>query len=261
MAGGSQQLHLHVWRADPGARLSSMAMRADRLLIFELGSPRGYLPDRLGDFVDWILDAIGPQPLPLVVIDALAPELPELAAGDAVITTCSVGSVYDREPWSERAAAWLLRAVERDLPVLGICFGHQLLAQALGGRVAPNPAGPEVGTFEVRRLVEDLLFDGMGERFAVHHTHFDAVLEPPPGAVVLASTGPTAVQSLALGERARTVQWHPEFFAEVTAGFVPMFREPLGEAATAEALASVHEPPDRGRLLRNFLRHFAGVPI
>ena len=232
----------------------------DRLLILELGTPRGRLPDRLGDFVDWIRDALGPQPLPVQVVDARAGALPGALRGDVVITTGSTGSTYDREPWSERAGRWLVGAVDQGLPILGICYGHQLLAQVLGGVVSRSPAGPEMGTCEVQRRVDDPLLEGLGARFSVHQAHWDAVVEPPPGATVLAGSANTPNQAMALGDRVRTVQWHPEFFAEATAGFVELYREALGDDYD-RCLASVHEPIDRGLLLRNFLRHIAGVEV
>jgi len=228
-----------------------------RLLILELGTPLGRLPDRLGDFTDWIRDALGPWPLPVTVIDAHGPGLPAPRPGDVVITTGATGSVYDREPWSERAGDWLLGAMGEGCPILGVCYGHQLLAQALGGRVERSPAGPEMGTYPVRVLVDDPLFEGLGRRFGVHQAHWDAVVEPPPGAVVLAGSGRCGVQAMAIGDRVRSVQWHPEFFAEATAGFVRLYREALGPDFEA-CLASVHEPPDQGRLLRNFLRRATG---
>ncbi len=239
-------------------------MSERQLLILELGSPRGYLPDELGDFVDWTLATLGPQPLPVRVIDALGPRLPAPAPGDVVITTGSVGSVYDREPWSERAGAWLKGAAEAGAAILGVCFGHQLLAQTFGGRVERNPNGMELGTAPVRRLVRDPLLEGLGECFDVHHVHYDAVMEPPPDAVVLASTEMTAVQSMAIGERVRTIQWHPEFPLEAVTGFIELFRSELEGVAPGETdrvLAAVHEPPDRGRILRNFLRNVAEVPL
>jgi GMP synthase (glutamine-hydrolysing) len=229
-----------------------------RLLLLELGTPRGRLPDHLGDFVDWIRDAIGPHPLPVVVLDPRAGELPEPRASDVIITTGASGSTYAREPWSERAGAWLLDAIEADLPILGICYGHQLLAQVLGGRVARDPGGPELGTYPVRLLVDDPLFDGMRGPLPVHQAHFDAVVAPPPGAVILAGNERTPIQAMALGDRVRTVQWHPEFFAEATAGYVRLYRDALGPDFD-RCLASVQEPAERGRLLRNFLRHFAGL--
>lgn len=215
----------------------------------------------MGEFADWILGTIGPQPLPVHLVDARRDPLPDPLASDVVITTGSSGSVYDREPWSERAGEWLLAAAGTGAAVLGICYGHQLLAQALGGRVARNPGGPELGTVQVERTVPDPLLDGLGERFFVQQAHFDAVVEAPPGAVVLAANTHTPIQALALGPRVRAVQWHPEFSARAAGGYVQAYRTAIGDGAADLALRAVHDPPGRGRPLSNFLRHFGGVEI
>jgi GMP synthase (glutamine-hydrolysing) len=212
----------------------------DRVLILKLGSLEGKRPGGLPEFVGWVRSALGADPLPIEVLDARSGPLPEPGPGDVVVTTGGRGSTYDREPWSEHAAAWLRSAVERGLPVLAICYGHQLLAQALGGGVALNPRGPEHGTFDVERLIDDPLFDGLLDVFAVRQTHFDAVVLPPPGAAILATSDRTAIQALALSERVRSVQWHPESIAQDGQGPFP-------------------SPIERGHLLRNFLHHFAGV--
>ena len=245
---------------DSARLVADFADQARRLVILQLGTPRGRLPDRLGDFIDWIRDALGPHPLPVVVLDPRSGELPRPHRRDVIITTGASGSTYDREPWSERAAAWLLRAVEADHPILGICYGHQLLAQALGGEVDRDPAGPELGTWPIRVLVDDPLFDGMAPDISVHQAHFDAVVAPPPGATILAGNDHTPIQAMALGDRVRTVQWHPEFFAEATAGYVRLYVRELGPDYE-RCLDSVRGLPDRGRLLRNFLRHFGDVDL
>src|SRR5262245_61079370 len=88
---------------------------------------------------------------------------PESPAG--VVVTGSSAMVSHREPWSELTAEWLARAVELGTPVLGICYGHQLLAHALGGAVGRNPRGREIGTVEVRSLLpgqQDPLFGVWG---------------------------------------------------------------------------------------------------
>jgi len=208
-----------------------------QIVVLKLGNMRGQLAGRLAAFVGWVREALGDHRIPVVVRDAKAGSLPPPAPGDVVVTTGGRGSVYRREPWSEAAAAWLRQAIEDDLPILAVCYGHQLLAQALGGRVAVNPGGDEMGTFEVEQVVDDPLFDGIPGRFAVYQTHLDAVLDLPEGATVLARSERTAVQALAFGPRVRSIQWHPECWA------------------------GGHAPPERTRLLRNFLRHCAGLDL
>ncbi|MCX8195910.1 MAG: glutamine-hydrolyzing GMP synthase, partial [Acidilobaceae archaeon] len=92
-------------------------------------------------------------------------------------------------------------------PLLGICYGHQLLAKVLGGEVGRSPA-PEFGPTEVT-LAPDELFEGIPERVRVWMSHNDAVLSPPPGAKVLASTSGSPVAAMKHGIH-YSLQWHPE---------------------------------------------------
>ncbi len=97
--------------------------------------------------------------------------------------------VTDHADWSERSAAWLRQTAHAGLPVFGICYGHQLLAHALGGEVAYNPAGRESGTIELElqpQAAQDPLFQGLPQHFAAHATHLQTVLRAPEGAQVLA---------------------------------------------------------------------------
>jgi hypothetical protein len=99
-----------------------------------------------------------------------------------VLVTGSAAFVTDHADWSERSAAWLRQTAHDDLPVFGICYGHQLLAHALGGEVAYNPAGRESGTIELElqpQAAQDPLFQGLPQHFAAHATHLQTVLRAP----------------------------------------------------------------------------------
>src|SRR5688572_2736275 len=159
-------------------------------LILETGTPIASLR-RHGGFGHWIRVAAGlhgRQVRHLRVLDGEA--LPANADDYAgVLVTGSAAMVTERHDWSERTAAWLRDAAEAGQPLFGICYGHQLLAHALGGTVDYNPRGREMGTVPLSLAAEaaaDPLFAGLPAEFHAHTTHLQTVLSPPPDAQVLA---------------------------------------------------------------------------
>jgi GMP synthase (glutamine-hydrolysing) len=141
-------------------------------------------------------------------------------------------------------------------PVLGICFGHQLIAQALGGEVQRNPRGREIGTVRVQRVADDPIFVGLPRAFDVHATHVDAVVELPPGAEVLATTSLDDVAAFRVGPWVKAVQFHPELDADVMRGYLRarahLVREEGGDPDAL--LARVHDGVRGPDVLRNFAR-------
>ena len=128
---------------------------------------------------------------------------------DAVVVTGSRSSVYWSEPWIDRLVEWTRAAVEdHDLPTLGVCFGHQVLATALGGRVEGMDAY-EIGYREIDREGDDPLLAGLDDRFLAFTTHQDAVVDLPPNATLVASND-YGVQAFRRGS-AWGVQFHPEY--------------------------------------------------
>jgi GMP synthase (glutamine-hydrolysing) len=187
--------------------------------------------------------------------------LPDVTAFDGFVMTGSSHSVTERAPWMLRAQAYLRELVERRRPFFGICFGHQMLAEALGGEVRRNPNGREIGTITVDATLagdEDPIFRDLPRPLRVNATHTDAVVTPPPGARHLATSALDPYAAFAVGDTARAVQFHPEFHAAVMRGYVRA-RAHLIDAeglSHAEILAAVTETPDGAGILRNFVRHF-----
>jgi GMP synthase (glutamine-hydrolysing) len=127
---------------------------------------------------------------------------------DGVVVSGSQTSVYDDHDWIHEATEWVRRAHAADVPILGICWGHQFLAQALGGRIV-DMGEYELGYREVDRVGEDPLFEGVPERFTSFETHSDRVAELPPGAKTLARND-VGLQAFRVG-CAWGVQFHPEY--------------------------------------------------
>jgi GMP synthase (glutamine-hydrolysing) len=182
--------------------------------------------------------------------------LPGPRDADAFVITGSSSSVTERAPWMLRAEELVRAIVYARRPLLGICFGHQLIAQALGGSVVRNRLGREIGTMRVRRTADDAIFAGLPRAFDVHGTHSDVVACLPVGAEVLATTPLDPVAAFRVGDRVRGVQFHPEFDADVMRGFLAARYEALRNEGgdPAALLARVHDGA-RGRdILRNFAR-------
>ena len=144
--------------------------------------------------------------------------------------------VTERRDWSERSAAWLRDAAQAGMPLFGICYGHQLLAHALGGEVGDNPAGREMGTIGLElhpHAEHDPLFAGLPAQFAAQATHLQTVLRAPEGATVLARSSQDDCHAFRWGDRAWGVQFHPEFSATHMRGYVQARQRRAGSAKAA----------------------------
>ena len=156
------------------------------------------------------------------------------------------------------AQEWLRAAVPTGVPTFGVCFGHQLLAQALGGEVQLNPKGREMSTVEVERRGESPIFEGVDERFQANACHVDTVVALPEGAESLASSAGDDHQCVRFSDTCYGVQFHPEFDAEVMRGYVEARAALIAEEGLdADAmLARASDTPMSGQVLRNFVRYF-----
>jgi len=135
-------------------------------------------------------------------------ELPETFDFDGVLVTGSRASVYWDKPWIADLKEWVDEAIERDIPCLGVCYGHQLLADVLGGNVE-DMGEYEIGYREVTQSSESPLFEGLDSAFTVFTTHSDRVVELPPGATQIAENeyGIHGFQK----DGVFSVQFHPEY--------------------------------------------------
>jgi GMP synthase (glutamine-hydrolysing) len=146
-----------------------------------------------------------------------------LSVYSGAIITGSPAMVTDQAGWMQSLAVWIREAVDRAIPLLGVCFGHQLLAEAMGGCVDYHPEGREIGTVAIE-LTEsgkrDPLLGCLPDMFTAHVTHAQSVLRLPADAVLLAANAYEAHQAFRAGECAWGVQFHPEFSADIMRGYI-----------------------------------------
>ena len=174
------------------------------------------------------------------------------------VLTGSPDMVTDKLPWSEYAAGWLREAFAAELPLFGVCYGHQLMAHAFGGKVGYNRNGLTGGTQTIDLTAEgkhDPLAGGLPERFDAHLVHSQSVLEVPDGAVVLARAEHDPHQMLRYGEKAVSVQFHPEFDENGMKAYLDYFAQELPKRAArfAGLRETVRPTPEASALIPRFL--------
>ena len=232
----------------------------NHILIVKTGSTMDDLKARKGDFEDWILAGMGMERKNARIIDVQdgAP-LPSPQGLRGIVITGSHAMVTEHHEWSRQAARWVKHAVGTAVPILGICFGHQLIAHALGGVVGDNPNGREFGTVDVRlnyKAGRDPLFRGLPQTIRVHASHTQSVLTLPPGARVLASSAMDPHHAFVWEDRVWGVQFHPEFDAEITKAYIEAYRTDLqaGGNDVDTLLRSCEDTPYGTALLMRFSR-------
>jgi GMP synthase (glutamine-hydrolysing) len=233
------------------------------ILVLKTGEALASVKARRGDFEEWIAEGLlrGLQEVEVAAVYE-GEALPPVDSHAGVVVTGSPGMVSDREAWSEASGHWLARIVAQDrMPVLGLCYGHQLIAHGLGGEVGPNPNGREMGTVETRFEAA-----GRGQRVAglaplfepgamlAHMSHVESVLHPPAGAQVLASTDLEPHAALQFGPRQWGVQFHPEFDREIMQLYVEVRRESLvAEGLDPDSMITqARETPESAGVLARF---------
>jgi GMP synthase (glutamine-hydrolysing) len=229
-----------------------------RVLLLQVGHTFEEIAQERGDYDSWFREGLGLSERELAVVRVYAgAPIPASFDYDGVVVTGSWSMVTDREPWSEACAEYLRQAVLLKRPVLGVCYGHQLLAHALGGLVGYNPNGRNAGSTEVELTPEaasDPLLGAFASPMVVQVSHSQSVLQLPAEAVLLGrcKRDPNAV--FRIGANAWGVQFHPEFSAEVSRRYIQMRHATiLAEGLDPDALiANVKDSPHGRELLARF---------
>lgn len=193
------------------------------LALIQLETPPPQVVAKIGEQPQWFIEALALQPDDYVIVRPhLGEELPAFSGISGAVLSGSWAMVTDHADWSERTAAWIRAAIDAQLPLLGVCYGHQLMAYALGGKVGDNPNGWERGLKTLTRTPHrDPWLAQLPETFPAWLSHRQSVLVPPAQAQVLARSALDGCQILRYSPQALSVQFHPEFSHNIMCACLP----------------------------------------
>ncbi len=224
---------------------------SDRLRIglLQCGAIHPALVPRFGDYPDLFAALLAPHDVSLRTYDVVGGELPDdLGAVDGWLVSGSADSAYAPLPWIPPLEDLLRALVAAEAPLVAVCFGHQVLAQALGGRVAHADAGWGAGAhrYELVGPTRPWMRPEAGDGIRLIASHQDQVVQLPEGAELLARTAHCPVAAFTVGDHALAIQPHPEFTPGLSRALTGLRRDRIGDAAADAALASLDEPLDHG---------------
>jgi GMP synthase-like glutamine amidotransferase len=234
------------------ARHSGKAL-AMKLAILETGRPPGGLADQFGDYPAMFARMLG-DGFEIETFDVAAGELPEdPATFDAYLITGSPAGVYDPLPWIGPLQRFIREA--KGSKMVGVCFGHQIMSEALGGHVEKSDKGWGAGLHHYSIVRREPWMDGEAE-IAIPASHQDQVVVQPPNTEVVASSEFTPYAALAWTDRpAISFQFHPEFAPDYAKALIEKRYDVVPDPDAA--ITSLDAPNDNARVaswIRRFLQ-------
>jgi GMP synthase (glutamine-hydrolysing) len=227
-----------------------------QIALIKTGCTVEKIKPRHGDFENWFAKGMGVSNLLQIDVFRYQP-FPDTKNLSGIVITGSPAMVSDKQDWSERTAEWLAKVVPTGIPVLGVCYGHQLLAHALGGRAGPNPNGRQIGTV-LSQLVDkynnDPLTENLPVKFSAQSSHSEVVLELPPDAERLATSPLDDNFAIRFAANVWGVQFHPEFSAPIMSDYIRYRADDLrGEGLSpADLQKKVTDTEEANSVLRKF---------
>jgi GMP synthase (glutamine-hydrolysing) len=218
-----------------------------------------------GDMDDLICDSLRAGDHPVTVVRVCNGDaLPDPDEAAAILISGSCAMVADADPWIARTAAWLRQVHEADVPALGVCFGHQLIAHALGGKVDRLSTSVEYATVRINRIVSDLddpILGYLPHHFVAQAAHYQVVVAAPRDARVLARNE-AGIQALRFGPTTCGIQFHPELNERHLRIIIDNIKNPAACGVdVAAARATLRSSPEASRFMERFRDFVLGKSI
>mgnify|MGYP001076635320 CR=1 FL=1 len=188
---------------------------------------------------DWTFDVY-------LVKDA---HFPETLDFDGILITGSPASVHDGAPWIAQLEELVREALSQKIPMFGACFGHQIIARALGAGVGYNPQGWVFGRVETTFLPSN-------QRIALYAAHKEQVLDLPAGAEIVARTDGCEIAGFRIGTNVLTTQYHPEMTEGFMSALITEFADTLGREVADTAMANMAQNTDMDALAEWIARFY-----
>lgn len=227
-----------------------------RIAILETGAPPPALAAAHGDYPAMFRDLLG-EGFSFETFDVQAGETPDPAAFDAAIITGSAAGVYENAAWIGDLLDWI-RAARGRTRLVGVCFGHQAMAQALGGRVEKSDRGWGVGLHRYEVVSPETWMNPVAAAVALPASHQDQVVDKPAEARVLLRSDFTPFAGLAWGGDAISFQPHPEFTPTFTTALTAGRHDRIDPALVERAVDSLKAPDDRA-VVGGWIRAFVAA--
>lgn len=236
-----------------------------RLGILQCDSVRPELKPRFGDYPDMFRALLTTERVrpDYRDYDLTRGEFPaSVDECDAWLITGSKWGVNDGEEWIEHAHEFVRALHAGRHTLIGICFGHQMVARALGGRVERGPGGWGAGLHTARILERRAWMQPERDELSLLVSHQDQVSEPPPDVQHLAEHAFCPYDMFQIGEHILTFQGHPEFPVEYARALIELRYQEIGPERAQAALESLARPPDgaiAAAWIHRFIEAAAGV--
>ncbi len=194
------------------------------IYILKVGETFPQTKQKYNDFDNWISRFLKKSQAKVKTINVLEnKKLPTLNSARGFIITGSHAMVTEELGWSIRVEKYIQKISKTNIPLLGICYGHQLIAKALGGKSDYNKKGKEIGVVKIQTLpnyYKDPLLKDFPKKFYAYETHYQTVIKLPKKAKVLAKNQKESHQAVRFEKNIWGVQFHPEFDKKIMKEYI-----------------------------------------